>query len=105
LAEEEEKRRDAIARQAAEAGETEWFLDFDGADSTQYAQPPVVLADYSLDADDDDIGYGGRQVYGNYKKKNKPTVVRSCRPVVRKLIVYRQPPPPKAIKMKVKLGR
>jgi hypothetical protein len=33
-----------------------------------------VLADYSLDADDDDIAYGGRQVYGNYKKKNKPTV-------------------------------
>ncbi|KAL3484011.1 hypothetical protein BJX62DRAFT_230576 [Aspergillus germanicus] len=74
LAEEEEKRRDAIARQAAEAGETEWFIDFEGADSTQYAQPPVVLADYSLDADDDDIAYGGRQVYGNYKKKNKPTV-------------------------------
>ncbi|KAL3451577.1 hypothetical protein BJX65DRAFT_304167 [Aspergillus insuetus] len=47
------------------------------ADSTEYAQPPVVLADYSLDADDDDIAYGGRQVYGNYKKKNKPTVVTS----------------------------
>ncbi|KAL2839989.1 hypothetical protein BJX68DRAFT_190200 [Aspergillus pseudodeflectus] len=78
LAEEEEKRRDAIARQAAEAGETEWFLDFDGADSTQYAQPPVLLADYSLDADDDDIGYGGRQVYGNYKKKNKPTATTTA---------------------------
>ncbi|KAL3450443.1 hypothetical protein BJX65DRAFT_13411 [Aspergillus insuetus] len=74
LADEEEKRREAIARQAAEAGETEWFLDFDGADSTEYAQPPVVLADYSLDVDDDDIAYGGRQAYGNYKKKNKTTV-------------------------------
>ncbi|KAL2810950.1 hypothetical protein BJX63DRAFT_433774 [Aspergillus granulosus] len=72
IAEEEEKRREAIARQAAEAGETEWFLDFDGADSTQYAQLPVVLADHSLDADDEDITYGGRQVYGNYKKKNQP---------------------------------
>jgi hypothetical protein len=89
LADEEEKRREAIARQAAEAGETEWFLDFDGADSTQYAQQPVVLADYSLDADDDDIAHGGRQVYGNYKKKNKPIVVRPCRCVIRKLMIYR----------------
>ncbi|KAL3463661.1 hypothetical protein BJX64DRAFT_115250 [Aspergillus heterothallicus] len=72
IAEEEEKRREAIARQAAEAGESEWFIDYDGADSAQYAQPPVVLADYSFNADDDDVAYGGRQVYGNYKKKNKP---------------------------------
>ncbi|KAL2833614.1 hypothetical protein BJY01DRAFT_90517 [Aspergillus pseudoustus] len=71
IAEEEEKRREAVARQAAEAGESEWFIDYDGADSIQYAQAPVVLADYSLDADDDDITHGGRQVYGNYKKKNK----------------------------------
>ncbi|KAJ0416367.1 hypothetical protein BJY00DRAFT_233664 [Aspergillus carlsbadensis] len=105
LAEEEEKRRDAVARQAAEAGETEWFLDFDGADSAQYAQPPVVLADYSLDADDDDIAYGGRQAYGNYKKKNKPTVVRSCQPIIRKLIVYRQQTLLKVIKMQARLGQ
>ncbi|RDW92857.1 uncharacterized protein DSM5745_00179 [Aspergillus mulundensis] len=71
LAEEEERRREAIARQAAEAGETEWVLDFGGADTvSQYAQP-LVLADSSLDADDDDMGYGGRQLYGNYKRKNK----------------------------------
>ncbi|KAI9368112.1 hypothetical protein BJX61DRAFT_537506 [Aspergillus egyptiacus] len=73
LAEEENRRKDAIARQAAEAGETEWVLDFAGADTmNQYAQQPLVLADYSLDADDDDVGYGGRQAYGNYKPKNKP---------------------------------
>ncbi|KAL5340641.1 hypothetical protein BJX70DRAFT_102729 [Aspergillus crustosus] len=73
LAEEEARRRDAVSRQAAEAGETEWVIDFSGADNVnQYAQQPVVLADYSLDADDDDAGHGGRQVYGNYKKKNKP---------------------------------
>ncbi|KAL4956510.1 hypothetical protein BDW69DRAFT_81696 [Aspergillus filifer] len=72
LAEEEEKRRDAIARQAAEAGETEWVLDFGGADAvSQYAPQPVVLADTSLDADDDEMDFGGRQVYGNFKKKNK----------------------------------
>ncbi|KAL2828059.1 hypothetical protein BDW59DRAFT_54045 [Aspergillus cavernicola] len=73
LAEEESRRRDAISRQAAEAGETEWILDFGGADSVgQYAQPPPVLKDYSLDADDDEMGYGGRQAYGNYKPKKKP---------------------------------
>ncbi|KAL4923367.1 uncharacterized protein BDV17DRAFT_245293 [Aspergillus undulatus] len=72
LAQEEEKRRYAISRQAAEAGETEWVLDFGGADAVgQYAQQPLVLADSSLDADDDDLGLGGRQVYGNFKKKNK----------------------------------
>ncbi|KAL4864509.1 hypothetical protein BDV12DRAFT_10386 [Aspergillus spectabilis] len=72
LAEEEARRRDAVSRQAAEAGETEWVLDFGGADNiNQYTQQPVVLADYSLDADDDDLAYGGRQIYGNYKR-NKP---------------------------------
>ncbi|KAL4988905.1 hypothetical protein BDW68DRAFT_83630 [Aspergillus falconensis] len=71
LAEEEERRREAISRQAAEAGETEWVLDFEGADTVnQYAQP-LVLADSSLDADDDDLGCAGRQLYGNYKRKNK----------------------------------
>lgn len=75
LAEEEERRRDAISRQAAEAGETEWVLDFGGTDAvTQYAPQPLVVADTSLDADDADMDYGGRQVYGNYKKKNKPKV-------------------------------
>ncbi|KAL4944683.1 hypothetical protein BDV06DRAFT_79558 [Aspergillus oleicola] len=72
LAEEEQKRRDAVARQAAEAGETEWVLDFGGADAVnQYAQQPLVLADSSLDADDDEMDFGGRQVYGNFKRKNK----------------------------------
>ncbi|KAL4882224.1 hypothetical protein BJY04DRAFT_50369 [Aspergillus karnatakaensis] len=81
LAEEESRRKDAVARQAAEAGETEWVLDFGGADDVnQYAQHPVVLADYSLDADDDDLGYGGRQSYGNYKKKNIPEVGVFSRP-------------------------
>ncbi|KAL4914457.1 hypothetical protein BDW62DRAFT_143923 [Aspergillus aurantiobrunneus] len=73
LAEEEERRKDAISRQAAEAGETEWVLDFGGADTVdQYAQQPLVLADSSLDADDDDMDYGGRQLYGNYKRKSQP---------------------------------
>ncbi|KAL4747333.1 hypothetical protein BDW72DRAFT_16738 [Aspergillus terricola var. indicus] len=71
LAEEEERRREAISRQAAEAGETEWVLDFgDAVTMNQHAQP-LVLADSSLDADDDDLGYGGRQLYGNFKRKTK----------------------------------
>ncbi|KAL4805042.1 hypothetical protein BDV18DRAFT_24318 [Aspergillus unguis] len=71
LAEEEERRREAISRQAAEAGESEWVIDFGGAEpASQYTQP-LVLADSSLDADDDDFGYGGRQLYGNFKRKGK----------------------------------
>ncbi|KAE8383760.1 hypothetical protein BDV26DRAFT_523 [Aspergillus bertholletiae] len=77
LAAEEEKRREAIARQAAESGETEWVIDF-GAESpvNQYAPPPFIVADDSLDAgDDDDLTYGGRQAFGNFKRK-KRTVIR-----------------------------
>ncbi|GFF35244.1 hypothetical protein IFM46972_04495 [Aspergillus udagawae] len=73
LAAEEEKRREAIARQAADAGETEWVLDYSGAEDTgnEYAAQPLVIAADSLDADDDDLAYGGRQAYGNFKRKNK----------------------------------
>ena len=71
LAAEEEKRREAVTRQAAEAGESEWVLDYGSDAFNQYpSQPPVVVAD-SLDVDDEDMDYGGRQTYGNYKKKNK----------------------------------
>lgn len=73
LAAEEEKRREAIARQAADAGETEWVLDYSGAEDTanEYATQPLVLAAESLDADDDDLVHGGRQAYGNFKRKGK----------------------------------
>ncbi|GMG34924.1 unnamed protein product [Aspergillus oryzae] len=55
LAAEEEKRREAIARQAAESGETEWVLDFGAEDPVnQYAPPPFIVANDSLDVDDDD---------------------------------------------------
>lgn len=68
LAAEEEKRREAIARQAAEAGETEWVLDIPPA--VQYPQQPVVLAADSLDAEDD-VLQGGRQSFGKFKRKTK----------------------------------
>ncbi|KAJ5831761.1 hypothetical protein N7474_000072 [Penicillium riverlandense] len=67
LAAEEEKRREAIARQAAEAGETEWVLDIPPATNHNAPQPLVVAAD-SLDADGD-VGAGGRRAYGNFKRK------------------------------------
>ncbi|KAA8642907.1 uncharacterized protein ATNIH1004_009668 [Aspergillus tanneri] len=69
LAAEEDRRREVVSRQAAEAGETEWVLDF-GSD-TQYAPQPQVITADSLDADDDDMVYGGRQAYGNFKRKKK----------------------------------
>ncbi|OJK04871.1 hypothetical protein ASPACDRAFT_38429 [Aspergillus aculeatus ATCC 16872] len=68
LAAEEEKRKEALARQAAESGDTEWVLDY-GFDAP--APQPFIVADSSLDADDDDMVYGGRQAYGNYKRKKK----------------------------------
>lgn len=82
LAAEEEKRREALARQAADAGETEWVLDYSGAEDTgnEYAPPPVVIAADSLDADDDDLAYGGRQAYGNFKRKNKTEVCDCLHP-------------------------
>ncbi|KAE8356692.1 hypothetical protein BDV28DRAFT_145016 [Aspergillus coremiiformis] len=73
LAAEEGKRREAITRQAAESGETEWVLDFGAENSVNpYAPPPFIVADNSLDADDyDNLAYGGRQSYGNFRRKKK----------------------------------
>ncbi|PWY92232.1 hypothetical protein BO70DRAFT_5883 [Aspergillus heteromorphus CBS 117.55] len=70
LAEEEEKRREALSRQALDSGDTEWVLDY-AASPVEYAPPPFVVADESLDADDDDLAGGGRQAYGNFKRKKK----------------------------------
>lgn len=65
---EDEKRREAIARQAAEAGETEWVLDIPAA--AQAPQQPLVVAADSLDTEDD-VLQGGRQSFGNFKRKSK----------------------------------
>ena len=66
IAAEEEKRKEALSRQAAEAGETEWVLEYPGSGNASQ-QPPAVIAAGSLD--DDDVSYGGRQAYGNFKRK------------------------------------
>ncbi|CAP96364.1 hypothetical protein E8E15_004969 [Penicillium rubens] len=68
LAAEEEKRQQAVARAAAEAGETHWVLDVPAM--PQSTQQPVVLAADSLDAEDDTYS-GGRRAYGNFKRKER----------------------------------
>lgn len=66
VAAEEDKRREAISRQAAEAGETEWVLDYSGGFGQYAPQPNVVAAD-SLDAEDEIDG--GRKSFGNFRRK------------------------------------
>ncbi|KAJ9287826.1 hypothetical protein DTO021C3_4631 [Paecilomyces variotii] len=68
---EEQKRAEAVARQAAEAGETEWVLDFPSADSPVSAQPqqPYIVSEDSWDLPDEVSG--GRRSYGNFKRKKK----------------------------------
>lgn len=66
---EEQKRRDAVMRQAAEAGESEWVLDIPAANI--YPPQPYAVAADSLDAEDDS-GVGGRRAFGNYKRKDAP---------------------------------
>ncbi|KAJ5466594.1 hypothetical protein N7539_009550 [Penicillium diatomitis] len=68
MAAEEAKRREAIARQAAEAGESEWVLDIPYAPTDPQ---PIVLSADSLDAEDD-LPQGGRRAYGNFTRK-KPS--------------------------------
>ncbi|KAJ5088999.1 hypothetical protein N7532_007683 [Penicillium argentinense] len=63
---EEDKRRDIVTRQAAEAGDSEWVLE-DPFVNAYPTQPNVVAAD-SLDAPDD-APVGGRRSFGNFKGK------------------------------------
>lgn len=72
VAAEDQKRKDAIARQAAEAGETEWVLDY--VDHAHAPQPYVIAAD-SLDAEDE---HQGRQAFGNFKRKNTEVRFNFC---------------------------
>ncbi|CEJ59892.1 hypothetical protein PMG11_08493 [Penicillium brasilianum] len=76
LAAEEEKRREAMARQAAEAGESEWVLDVPAA---SYTPQPIVLSADSLDAEDD-RPQGGRRGYGNFMRKKSAVPVVETKP-------------------------
>ncbi|EED17798.1 conserved hypothetical protein [Talaromyces stipitatus ATCC 10500] len=74
LAAEEQKRADAIARQAAEAGETNWVLDFEGPATNNVTSQPMIVAADSLDAEDQDTSYSGRKCYGGFKSKNRRNI-------------------------------
>lgn len=75
LAAEEEKRREAVARQAADAGETEWVLDYPAP--VQYPRQRLVVAADSLDTEGD-ILRGGRQSFGNFKRNPKYVSFYMC---------------------------
>ncbi|KAI1918436.1 hypothetical protein LOZ58_001711 [Ophidiomyces ophidiicola] len=64
---EEEKRVAAIAKQAADAGETEWVLEFPAGIITN--SPSAKTDRNSVIEEPVD---GGRRSYGNYKKRPKP---------------------------------
>lgn len=68
LAAEERKRAEAVARQAAEAGESEWVLDFHGSGGFPGAAQPVIVAADSLDGEFED---SGRMSFGSFKPKKK----------------------------------
>ena len=69
---EEGKRRDALARQAAEAGETEWVLDFSGASILPEQSTPLVVEAGSLDGNDmQKANYAGRRSYGKLKEEQE----------------------------------
>ncbi|KAJ5908678.1 hypothetical protein N7495_001360 [Penicillium taxi] len=67
IATEEEKRRQATLRQAADSGDTQWVLDIPDAPQSQ----PLVVAADSLDADDKVLN-GGRRGFGNFMRKQEP---------------------------------
>ena len=76
---EEDKRAAAVAKQAAEAGETEWVLEFPVGTVPEVRKRPNIVSLVSYDAEDTgQEGEGdGRRSYGGYKRK-KRTVVRPC---------------------------
>lgn len=92
LAAEEHKRAEAVARQANDAGETQWVLRFegDGMDGNSFGNDdtesvldvpamwnngPVYISASSYSAADEDFdGEGqstGRRTYGNFKRKKQ----------------------------------
>lgn len=75
---EDKKRAQAVARQAAEAGETEWVLDFPGVAASNIdgsaALGPLIVDAGSLDAEDEEVNFG-RRSYGNFKRKKRTTEV------------------------------
>ncbi|KAK2735028.1 hypothetical protein FQN57_001370 [Myotisia sp. PD_48] len=70
----EDKRTAAVAKQAAEAGETEWVLEYPAGtipSPVAALNPRHSKGASSRDGDnaDDTIKYEGRRSYGNFKRK------------------------------------
>ncbi|KAH8702038.1 hypothetical protein BGW36DRAFT_424330 [Talaromyces proteolyticus] len=75
LAAEEQKRAEAITRQAAEAGESEWVLDYHGTGGSPvsaYPAKPSILAADSLDTEPQE---SGRRSFGNFKPKKQVMIM------------------------------
>lgn len=87
---EDQKRSAALAKYAAEVGETRWVLDFGpGGDAhnqrggTAGSNHPYIVSAQSFDSmeeqnqyghDNDSTSLSGRQCYGNYKRKKRSQV-------------------------------
>lgn len=71
LAVEEAKRREVIAKQAAEAGETQWVLEFPESSKAadQNSLLSFVVAAGAPDPEADELFYSGRTAFGNFKRK------------------------------------
>ncbi|KAF3479647.1 uncharacterized protein GIQ15_06623 [Arthroderma uncinatum] len=74
---EDSKRSAAIARQAADAGETEWVLEFPAGTIKSVApqRRPAPIAKPMSEADaEGEPAYEGRKSYGGFKKKRQTEV-------------------------------
>lgn len=73
---EEDKRAAAVAKQAAEAGETEWVLGFPAGTVAEVRNQPNVISLGSYDADEtgQEAECDGRRGYGGYKRKKRTAV-------------------------------
>ena len=67
---EEEKRAAAIARQAAEAGETEWVLEYPTGTLPSVPSQTHTASDNDF-PEPDDVEFEGRRGYGGFKSKKR----------------------------------
>ncbi|EEH37234.1 hypothetical protein PAAG_07790 [Paracoccidioides lutzii Pb01] len=70
---EEEKRAAAIARQAAEAGEEEWVIEYPPG-TFPVPSPPVVDGNFYGFGDEWNEGVMGRQCFGGFKREGRGEV-------------------------------
>lgn len=68
---EEDKRAAAIARQAAEAGETQWVLEFPTGTVSPVSSKMNKASNNDLADADDEVEFEGRRDYGGFKSKKR----------------------------------